>query len=86
MNQAQRFWKDWNAFLIPCVVVTAVFTIIFSITSHDFNIDREQTYDMIFSDNSCSSLEVTKSYEMRKIIKDQVQLMVLDKYLKEKNC
>lgn len=82
----QEFWHDWRFFLLPFIIGLTAFVVIFSLLSHDMNITSEHWYHIMYRGDTCDSLAFDKSFEIRKIFKDDIELQVIDHYLKVKNC
>ena len=79
--------KHFGAVLALCVgSAILVLAIIIGVTEYDHNIDREQTYNELYSNYSCDKLIWEKQWEDKKVWKDSLELKILTKYLAEKRC
>ena len=79
--------KHFGVVLGSCVgSAILVLAIIIGVTEYDHNIDREQSYNELYSNYSCDKLIWEKQWEDKKVWKDSLELKILTKYLAEKRC
>jgi len=82
----QETWDDWKFFLIPFMIAVPLGVGMFAVLHHDLDISNEHLYFSIYKGDKCESLLWDKSFEVRKFFPDRTELMVIDHYLKERNC
>jgi len=81
-----EFLNEWKYLLVPIMIFGTLGIILISIVNHDMDINNEEWYHIMYRGDTCKELLFSKSFEDRKIIKGDIELMVLKHYLKEGNC